>query len=129
MLNTIRSYAALTLLSLSLLPPASAASASNTQLQEQDLAFAFGDSNIKQDTSVMSFLTPQEMSETQGSYFHSHFLFTTFRGNRGLFRDFSFPFDKQPNDAFVKPRLKPFTHQTPAEIRRPFFPSRIPGPF
>ncbi len=125
MLNTIRSYAALTLLSLSLLPPASAASASNTRPLEQDLAFAFGDSNIKQDTSVMSFLTPQEMSETQGSYFHSRFLFTTFRGNR----DFSFPFDKQPNDAFVKPRLKPCTHQTPAEIRRPFFPSRIPGPF
>lgn len=129
MSNTIRFYTVSTLLSLSLFLPALAQSSLNTSSTEQYLTFAFGNSNTKQDTSTMSVLTPQEMAETQGNYFYSRFLFTTFRKNNQFYRNLSFPFNQQPNDAFIKPRLKPAAHRTPGGIRSPFFPSRIPVPY
>lgn len=68
MLKKLRLYFTLTVLSLGLALPASAASVSNTPPLQQDLAFAFGEDNTKLDNSSLSLLTEQEMMDTEGDW-------------------------------------------------------------
>ncbi len=69
MLKKLRLYFSLTVLSLGLALPASAASTSNTPTLEQDLAFAFGEANTSLNTDSLSLLTDQEMIDTEGEAF------------------------------------------------------------
>ena len=68
MLKKLRLYFTLTVLSLGLALPASAASVSNTPTLQHDLAFAFGEDNTKLDNSSLSLLTEQEMMDTEGEW-------------------------------------------------------------